>query len=368
MEGKEVRFGVAASALFATVTTDASCGAVNSMHDSFTPLGGLVPLVNIQLGEVDLRRRRRRALRHARLRRCSSVFIAGLMVGRTPEYLGKKIEAREMKLAMLYVLIFPLIILGLHGLVGGGAATASSSLNNAGPHGLSRDPLRLHQRRRQQRLGLRRPQRQHALVQHRRSASTMLAGRFLMIVPALAIAGSMVGKKVVPPGRAPSPPTARSSPALLVGVILIVGALTFFPALCARPDRRALPRAAAERCSRRCTSKAKAQELSLFDPAIARAGRARQPAQARAAARGEEPGDVRRRGRQRAHHAALAARPRSPPARRGAARGSPRGVSALALVHRALRQLRRGGGRGPRQGAGRRRCARCARTPRRAGS
>ncbi len=124
MEGKEVRFGIANSALFATVTTDASCGAVNSMHDSFTPLGGLVPLVNIQLGEV-IFGGVGAGLYGMLIFVVLTVFIAGLMVGRTPEYLGKKIEAREMKLAMLYVLIFPLVILGFSALVGGGAATAS---------------------------------------------------------------------------------------------------------------------------------------------------------------------------------------------------------------------------------------------------
>ena len=131
-----MRFGVADSALFATVTTDASCGAVNSMHDSFTPLGGLVPLVNIQLGEV-IFGGVGAGLYGMLVFVLLTVFIAGLMVGRTPEYLGKKIEAREMKLAMLYVLIFPLLDPRLRGLGGGGAATAPRRSNNAGPHGLS---------------------------------------------------------------------------------------------------------------------------------------------------------------------------------------------------------------------------------------
>ena len=171
-----MRFGVAASALFATVTTDASCGAVNAMHDSFTPLGGLVPLVNIQLGEV-IFGGVGAGLYGMLIFVVLTVFIAGLMVGRTPEYLGKKIEAREMKLAMLYVLIFPLVILGFSAWSGGRAATATSSLNNDGPHGLIGDPLRLHQRRRQQRLGVRGPQRQHALVE--RHARPHHAGRAL---------------------------------------------------------------------------------------------------------------------------------------------------------------------------------------------
>ena len=164
MEGKEVRFGVAASALFATVTTDASCGAVNSMHDSFTPLGGLVPLVNIQLGEV-IFGGVGAGLYGMLVFVVLSVFIAGLMVGRTPEYLGKKIEAREMKLAMLYVLIFPLFILGLRRLGRGGAVRHLVAEQRRAARA-QRDPLRLHQRRRQQRLGLRRPERQHALVEH----------------------------------------------------------------------------------------------------------------------------------------------------------------------------------------------------------
>src|SRR4051812_26987639 len=135
MEGKEVRFGIANSALFATVTTDASCGAVNAWHDSFTPLGGLVPLVNIQLGEL-IFGGVGSGLYAILIYVLLTVFIAGLMVGRTPEYLGKKIEAKEMKLAMLYVLIFPLIVLGFAAW-SSVASYATSSLNNAGPHGLS---------------------------------------------------------------------------------------------------------------------------------------------------------------------------------------------------------------------------------------
>jgi len=232
MEGKEVRFGTAASALFATVTTDASCGAVNAMHDSFNPLGGLVPLVNIQLGEV-IFGGVGAGLYGMLVFVVLSVFIAGLMVGRTPEYLGKKIESREMKLAMLYVLIFPLIILGF-------TAWASvtrwgtSSLNNAGPHGLSEmlyafssgagnngsafAGLNANTPWYNTTLGL-----------------TMLAGRFLMIIPALGIAGAMVGKKVVPPGPGTFPTNGPLFTFLLVSVVLIVGALTFFPALSLGP-------------------------------------------------------------------------------------------------------------------------------------
>ena len=232
MEGKETRFGVAASALYAVVTTDASCGAVNSMHDSFTPLGGLVPLVNIQLGELifgGVGAGMYAILIYVVL----TVFIAGLMVGRTPEYLGKKIEGKEMKLGMLYVLIFPFIILGFSAW-GAVSNYGTSSLNNAGPHGLTEilyafssgagnngsafGGLNGNTPWWNVTLGL-----------------TMLGGRFLMIVPVLGIAGSMVGKKVVPPSAGTFPTTGWLFTALLVGVIVIVGALTFFPAVSLGP-------------------------------------------------------------------------------------------------------------------------------------
>ena len=169
MEGKEVRFGVANSALFATVTTDASCGAVNAMHDSFTPLGGLVPLVNIQLGEV-IFGGVGAGLYGMLVFVLLAVFIAGLMVGRTPEYLGKKIEAREMKLAMLYVLIFPLLILGFTAWAAV-AGYGRVSLNNAGPHGLSEILYAFTSGAGNNGSAFAGPQRQHALVQHRPSAS-----------------------------------------------------------------------------------------------------------------------------------------------------------------------------------------------------
>ena len=232
MEGKEVRFGVANSALYATVTTDASCGAVNSMHDSFTPLGGLVPLFNIQLGEVVFGGVGA-GLYGMLVMAILSVFIAGLMVGRTPEYLGKKIEAREVKLAMLYVLIFPLVILCLsawsvvvpYGL---------SSMSNAGPHGLSEVLYAFTSA-----VG------NNGSAFGGISANTpwynvalglaMLMGRFLMIVPALAIAGILAGKKAAPPGPGTLPTSGPLFAGLLVGVILIVGALTFFPVLSLGP-------------------------------------------------------------------------------------------------------------------------------------
>ena len=232
MEGKETRFGVAASALFATVTTAASCGAVNAMHDSFTPLGGLVPLLNIQLGEV-IFGGVGAGLYGVLIFAVLAVFIAGLMVGRTPEYLGKKIEAKEMTLTMLYVLIFPLLILGLSAW----AAVAPygvSSLNNSGPHGLSEILYAFTSGTGNNGsafagLNANTPFWNVAL------ALAMLAGRFLMIVPVLALAGSMLNKKVLAPGPGTFPTNTRLFCGLLIGVIVIVGALTFFPALALSP-------------------------------------------------------------------------------------------------------------------------------------
>jgi K+-transporting ATPase ATPase A chain len=232
MEGKEVRFGVADSALYATVTTDASCGAVDSMHDSFTPLGGLVPLFDIQLGGVVFGGVGA-GLYGMLVMAILSVFIAGLMVGRTPEYLGKKIETREVKLAMLYVLVFPLVILAFtawsvvepYGL---------SSLHNAGPHGLSETLYAFTSAAGNNGsafagIDADTPWYDTAL------GLTMLIGRFWMIIPALAIAGILAGKKSVPPGPGTLPTNGPLFSALLVGVILIVGALTFFPVLSLGP-------------------------------------------------------------------------------------------------------------------------------------
>jgi K+-transporting ATPase ATPase A chain len=232
MEGKEVRFGATNSALFATVTTDASCGAVNAMHDSFTPLGGLVPLFNIQLGEVVFGGVGA-GLYGILVMAILSVFIAGLMVGRTPEYLGKKIETREVKLAMLYALVFPLIILSLSGW----AAVepyGTSTLGNTGPHGLTEILYAF-----------------TSVAGNNGSAFAglngntpfynvalglgMLAGRFWMMIPALGIAGALAGKKVSPPGPGTFPTNGALFVVLLVGVVVIVGALTFFPALCLSP-------------------------------------------------------------------------------------------------------------------------------------
>jgi K+-transporting ATPase ATPase A chain len=232
MEGKEVRFGIVNSALFATITTSASCGAVNSMHDSFTPLGGLAPLVNIQLGEV-IFGGVGAGLYGMLIFVLLSVFIAGLMVGRTPEYLGKKIEAREIKLAMLYVLIFPLVILYFAGW-STIAPYGVSSLNNAGPHGLS-EILYIYSSSAGNNGSAFAGLNGNTLWYNVTGGLTMLIGRFLMIVPALAIAGSLVGKKVVPPGPGTFPTNGALFVVLLIGVVIIVGALTFFPALSLGP-------------------------------------------------------------------------------------------------------------------------------------
>jgi K+-transporting ATPase ATPase A chain len=232
LEGKEVRFGVASSALFATVTTATSCGAVNSMHDSFTPLAGLVPLVNIQLGEV-IFGGVGAGLYAMLVMVVLTVFIAGLMVGRTPEYLGKKIEAREMKLAMLYVLIFPIVVLTLSAWASV-ASYGTAALGNSGAHGLS-EILYAYSSQAGNNgsafAGLSGNTRFWNLT----GALDMLVGRFLMIIPAIAIAGSMIGKKTVPAGPGTFPTTGPTFTLLLISVILIVGALTFFPALALGP-------------------------------------------------------------------------------------------------------------------------------------
>ena len=232
MEGKEVRFGIANSALYATVTTDASCGAVNSMHDSFTPIGGMVPLVNIQLGEL-IFGGVGSGLYGMIMMAVLTVFIAGLMVGRTPEYLGKKVQSREIRMVMLYVLIFPAVIL---------LFTAASvllkpglaGLNNAGPHGLSEILYAF-----------------TSTAGNNGSAFggltgttyyynttlglSMLFGRFAMMVPMIALAGFFAERKTVPDSAGTFPVTTPLFVTLLIGVIIIVGALTFFPALSLGP-------------------------------------------------------------------------------------------------------------------------------------
>ena len=232
MEGKEVRFGIANTALWATATTDASCGAINGWHDSFTPLGGLVPLANIMLSEVifgGVGAGMYGMLIYVVL----AVFIAGLMVGRTPEYLGKKIEAYDVKMAMLVTLVFPLVILGFSA-ISSVYGFGTSSISNPGPHGLSEILYAFTSQAGNNGsafAGLT----TNTLWYNTAGGITMLVGRFLMIIPMLAIAGNLAGKKYVPPSLGTFPVTTPLFTVLLIGTILIVGALTFFPALSLGP-------------------------------------------------------------------------------------------------------------------------------------
>ena len=232
MEGKEVRFGIANSALFATVTTDASCGAINGWHDSFTPLGGMVPLANIMMSEV-IFGGVGSGLYGMLVGVVLAVFIAGLMVGRTPEYLGKKIEAYDVKMAMLFVLVFPMVIL-IFTAISVVHPLGTAGISNPGPHGLSQvlyaftsgagnngsafAGLTVNTAWYDTTIGI-----------------TMLIGRFFMIIPMLAIAGNLAQKRYVPPSIGTFPVTTPLFTVLLIGVILIVGALTFFPALSLGP-------------------------------------------------------------------------------------------------------------------------------------
>jgi len=232
MEGKEVRFGIAGSALFATVTTDASCGAINGWHDSFTPLGGMVPLANIMLSETVFGGVGA-GLYGILIYVVLAVFIAGLMVGRTPEYLGKKIEAYDVKMAMLVTLVFPLIILVLTG-ISSVEGFGTSSISNPGPHGLTQILYAFTSMAGNNGSafgGLN----GNTLWYNTAGAATMLVGRFFMILPMLAIAGNLAKKKLVPPSLGTFPVTTPLFSVLLVGTIVIVGALTFFPALSLGP-------------------------------------------------------------------------------------------------------------------------------------
>jgi potassium-transporting ATPase potassium-binding subunit len=233
MEGKEVRFGIANSALFATVTTDASCGAVNGMHDSFMPLGGLVPMVNIMLGEV-IFGGVGAGLYGMLIFVVLAVFIAGLMVGRTPEYLGKKIESFDVKMAMLYVLIFPLSILGFSAISLMMPNLGLASLGNNGPHGLS-EILYAYTSATGNNGSAFGGINANTHWYNLSLATAMLVGRFFMIVPMLAVAGNLAKKKLVPPSPGTFPVHTPLFTVLLIGVILIVGALTFFPALSLGP-------------------------------------------------------------------------------------------------------------------------------------
>jgi potassium-transporting ATPase potassium-binding subunit len=232
MEGKEVRFGIANSALFATVTTDASCGAVNSMHDSFTPLGGLVPLFNIQLGEIIVGGVGA-GLYGMLLFAILAVFIAGLMVGRTPEYLGKKIEAKEVKMAMLAILILPLSILGFSAIATVAAAGLAGPAN-AGPHGFS-EILYAYTSATGNNGSAFAGISANTMFYNTTIGLAMFIGRFLMIVPMVAIAGSLAAKKIVPASAGTFPTHGPLFVGLVVGVILIVGGLTYFPALALGP-------------------------------------------------------------------------------------------------------------------------------------
>jgi len=227
MEGKEVRYGIVNSALWATVTTDTSCGAVNAMHDSFTPLGGLVPLVNMQIGEI-IFGGVGSGLYGMLVMAILSVFIAGLMVGRTPEYLGKKIESREMKLAMLYILIFPAVILLPTG-VAVAIKPGLAGIANPGPHGLS-EILYAYTEGAANNGSAFGGLSANTLFYNFTIAFVMLFGRFMMKIPILAIAGSLAAKKSVPSSAGTFPTNGPIFVVLLVGVIIIVAALTFFPA------------------------------------------------------------------------------------------------------------------------------------------
>jgi len=232
MEGKEVRFGPVDSALFATITTDASCGAINSWHDSFTPLGGLVPLLNIQLGEI-IFGGVGAGLYGMLLFVVLTVFIAGLMVGRTPEYLGKKIEAHEVKLAMLSVLILTFSIL-VGTALGASTSAGLAGLNNAGPHGLS-EILYAYTSATGNNGSAFAGLNANSNFYNVSLGFAMFFGRFLMIIPLLGIAGSLAAKKKVAESIGTFPVDGPVFVVLLVGVILIVGALTFFPALALGP-------------------------------------------------------------------------------------------------------------------------------------
>jgi K+-transporting ATPase ATPase A chain len=232
MEGKEVRFGIVASALFAVITTAASCGAVNAMHDSFTALGGMIPLINMQLGEV-IFGGVGAGMYGMLLFVILAVFVAGLMVGRTPEYVGKKIEAKEVKMAMLAILILPLMYLGwtAAALV---IPSAVASIANPGPHGFT-EVLYAYTSQTGNNGSAFAGLTGNTLWYNVTGAIAMLIGRFWMIIPAMAIAGSLAAKKTVPGSSGTFPTTGGLFVGLVVGVILIVGGLTFFPALALGP-------------------------------------------------------------------------------------------------------------------------------------
>ena len=232
MEGKEVRFGIAASALFAVVTTAASCGAVNAMHDSFTALGGMIPLINIQLGEIIVGGVGA-GMYGMLLFVILAIFVAGLMVGRTPEYVGKKIEAKEIKMAMLAILVLPLMYLGWTA-VATVIPSAVAATTNPGPHGFS-EILYAYVSQTGNNGSAFAGLGGNTLFYNLTGAAAMLVGRFWMIIPTMAIAGSLAQKKSIPASAGTFPTTGGLFIGLVVGVILIMGGLTFFPALALGP-------------------------------------------------------------------------------------------------------------------------------------
>jgi K+-transporting ATPase ATPase A chain len=232
MEGKEVRFGIVASALFAVITTAASCGAVNAMHDSFTALGGMIPLINMQLGEIIVGGVGA-GLYGMLLFVIIAIFVAGLMVGRTPEYVGKKIEAKEVKMAMLAILVLPLMYLGWTA-VAAVVPSAVAATNNQGPHGFT-EMLYLYTSSTGNNGSAFAGISANTMFYNLTGAVAMFVGRFFMIIPALAIAGSLAAKKTVPTSAGTFPTTGSLFIGLLVGVIVIIGGLTFFPALSLGP-------------------------------------------------------------------------------------------------------------------------------------
>jgi potassium-transporting ATPase potassium-binding subunit len=232
MEGKEVRFGIVASALFAVITTAASCGAVNAMHDSFTAIGGMIPLINIQLGEIIIGGVGA-GMYGMLLFVILAIFVAGLMVGRTPEYVGKKIEAKEVKMAMLAILVLPLMYLGWTA-VAVVYPTAVASMANPGPHGFT-EVLYAYTSQTGNNGSAFAGLSGNIPFYNITGAIAMFVGRFWMIIPAMAIAGALAAKKIVPPSAGTFPTTGGLFVGLTVGVIVIVGGLTFFPALALGP-------------------------------------------------------------------------------------------------------------------------------------
>ncbi|UZE46970.1 potassium-transporting ATPase subunit KdpA [Rhodopseudomonas sp. P2A-2r] len=232
MEGKEVRFGIVASSLFAVITTAASCGAVNAMHDSFTAIGGMIPLINMQLGEIIIGGVGA-GLYGMLLFVVLAIFVAGLMVGRTPEYVGKKIESREVKMAMLAILVLPLMYLGWTA-VAVVLPSAVASMANAGPHGFT-EVLYAFTSATGNNGSAFGGLTGNTFFYNLTLASSMFVGRFFMIVPAMALAGSLAAKKSIPASAGTLPTTGGLFVGLVVGVILIIGGLTFFPALALGP-------------------------------------------------------------------------------------------------------------------------------------